>query len=350
MSVRQHPTKGAGWWYIDIGYGKNRKNYPFQGTRAEAERLEAQIRKHARPGPPDPNPRIDEIAADYLADYLTHHQRAGADRQRRCLAQIRQKLGRYNLLSITPPIVERYKRQRLDENVKPTTIQKELSGLSGLLAWAVERGMIATAPKIKRFPAGLIRAPIPQVPTAVEVHAILAKMPHHKRPIFALMYWCGLRSSEARHLRAENVVSGRRMLIIKGKGGRQRTVPVPDDELWTQIEIRVKESPTGWLWPNPETKEPYVDLRGTLKAAATAAGYRGNLTPHKFRHAYGTELITTGGATLRDVQVLLGHSTSQVTEIYTHLSTNRLTTVTNGLKKHLQDMQIFSKVKTEKTE
>lgn len=111
-------------------------------------------------------------------------------------------------------------------------------------------------------------------------------------------------------------------------------VPVPDDELWASIEKRLTETtPGGYLWPNPQTGEPYVDLRGSLKSAADRAGYHEHMHPHLFRHAYCTELISGGTATLRDVQVLAGHSTSQITERYTHLSTDRLTAVTNSLRK-----------------
>lgn len=332
MSVRPHPCKGPGWWYIDVGYGKNRQRYPFQGTKADALIIEEDLRRRALPGPPAANPRVDEIAGDYLDEYQTHHLPAGTERQRRSMAIIIRFFGPYKLNSITPALIERYKRQRIDDGVKPTTIQKELTALGSLLKWAADQGIIETALRIKRFPAKMIEAPLPRVPTAEEVEAILSYIPHHKRPIISLMYWCGLRSSEARNLTADQVSKGRRMLIIKGKGGKQRTIPVPDDELWRQIEIAVNERPDGPLWPNPETGAAYKDLRGTLEAAAKKAGY-GKITPHKFRHAYCTELIASGAATLRDVQILAGHSTSRTTELYTHLSTERLTAVTSWLKR-----------------
>lgn len=332
MSVRPHPSKGPGWWYIDLGYDTSRRRIPFQGTKAEAEAFEQDLRRERNPIPVQANPRLGEIAPDYLTDYATGHQPSGSEKQRRALAKIGAFFGRHLLNNINGPLIEQYKRQRLADGVKPSTIQKELCALSGCLKWAEEQGMINAAPKIKRFSAAMTRAPIPQVPTAAEVQAILAHIPHHKRPIFALMYWCGLRAGEAREITGSQVAHGRHMLIIKGKGGKSRTVPVPCDELWTQIAIRVKELGAGYLFPNPETGAPYKDLRGTLAAAAKKAGYRGNITPHKFRHAYGTDLIATGAATLRDVQLLLGHSTSQITEIYTHLSTERLTAVTDRLK------------------
>jgi site-specific recombinase XerD len=120
------------------------------------------------------------------------------------------------------------------------------------------------------------------------------------------------------------------MIVPKMDTFKETIVPKKET---VNIKIsKKKQNGSGWLFPNPETGKPYKDLRGTLAAAAKKSGYRGNITQHKFRHAYGTELIATGAATLRDVQILLGHSTSQITEIYTHLSTERLTAVTDRLK------------------
>lgn len=334
MSIRQHPTKGPGWWYIGIGWGKGQQNYPFQGTKEQALQYEQEIRKLVTPGPPKANPRFNEVLADYVRDYEMHHLPGGAERQKRSLALLKKFFGHHNLLSITPPHIEQYKRQRLDAGVKPTTIQKELAALSGLLHWAEEHDLIDNIPKIKRFPLKMIKAPTPKVPQLSQVEKILAELPENLRPIFQLQAWCGLRSEEARTLTAGHIIADRRLIIVIGKGGKQRIVPVPDDELWSSIENRLTTATADeYLWPNPETGEPYRDLRGSLKAAAKRAGYNEHMTPHLFRHAYGTELIGSGVATLRDVQVLLGHSTSQITEIYTHLSTSRLTTVTDALRK-----------------
>jgi integrase/recombinase XerC len=335
MAIRPHPTKGPGWWYLDIGHGKSRQRYPFEGSLAEAREIEAQIRKRQRPGPASPNPRIDEIVDDYLEHYQVDHLPNGYERQKYSIAHIRSYFGRYNLTSIEGKLVDSYKRHRTGKGVKPSTIQKELAALSGLLKWAADENMIDIAPKIKNYPARMTRAPLPKVPTLDEAQAIIAEIPEPLRGIFQVMLWCGLRSSEAMHLKHKDVMVGQRTLSIHGKGSKYRMVPVPDDDLWQAIERRLKVTePTNWLWPNPETKSPYKDLRGTLETAAARAGY-GHITPHKFRHAYGAGLIESGCATLRDVQILLGHSSSQVTEIYTQLSAGRLTTVTNGLKKKL---------------
>jgi site-specific recombinase XerD len=145
------------------------------------------------------------------------------------------------------------------------------------------------------------------------------------------MFACGLRSSEARSLTAEQVVQGKSCLIITGKGGKTRIVPVPDPDLWQEITTRAETNGwTGPLWRNGKG-QPWTDLRGSLKSAAKRAGWPARMYAHLLRHAYGTELVSGGAATLRDVQVLMGHSTSQVTEIYTHLSHQRLTEVAKSL-------------------
>jgi site-specific recombinase XerD len=225
MAIRPHPTKGASWWYIDVGHGEARQRYPFEGCKADAQELEAQIRKRLRPGGPAPNPRVDEIVDDYLDHYQVNHLPAGHERQKRSLAHVRRYFGRYNLTSIEAKLVDAYKRHRAGEGVKPSTIQKELAALSGLLKWVADEKMIDVAPKIKNYPAKMTRAPLPKVPTLDEAQAIIAELPADRRGLFAAMLWCGLRSSEATHLKHKDVMVGQRSLAIHGKGSKYPMVP-----------------------------------------------------------------------------------------------------------------------------
>jgi site-specific recombinase XerD len=71
----------------------------------------------------------------------------------------------------------------------------------------------------------MTRAPLPKVPTLDEAQAIIAELPADRRGLFAAMLWCGLRSSEATHLKHKDVMVGQRSLGIHGKGSKYRMVP-----------------------------------------------------------------------------------------------------------------------------
>ena len=331
MSIRPHPSKGDGWWYIDIGHGKQRQRYPFQGNQIEALRYEREIRKLVKPGPPITNPRLGDILDDYSRWYETNHLEQGAIRQQYSLKPLRKFFGLYCLNNINNTLIEQYKTERHTAGKSRSTINKELSALSGVYKWAVDNELIDTMPKIKPFSGRLTKPPLPNVPDKAMIDNLLAEVPANRRGLFALMFYAGLRASEAKQIKAEHVVVAKKMLLVTGKGGKTRPVPVPVDELWQEILDRAeKTNHSGYLWTNDKGL-PWTDIRGSLKSAAKKTGWNGRMYQHLLRHAYGTELVTGGSATLRDVQLLMGHSTSQVTEIYTHLSTDRLSAVAKSL-------------------
>jgi integrase/recombinase XerD len=338
MSIRRHPTKGAGWWQIDIGYGKDRKRRSFQGTREEAQEMQQEARKHLRPSSAlSTNPRLHEITADYLAAYKNDHLPAGHDRCSRSLEHVQRILGKYCLTSITHHLVDTYKEKRLEEGVRPVTINKELCALSTLLKWAVEMNLIDEALKIKKFPKKMTTAPLPVVPSVGDVIKILNEAHPRRRLPLQLMAFCGLRMSEALRLTKEDVLISRQAVIVRGKGNKQRIVPVPVAEVWEAVIARTEAVKEGFLFVSAVTGRPYHDLRGTLKEAAKRAGFDARIYHHLLRHWFGTvghEL----GISLRSLQGLMGHSTSQVTEIYTHLSGQHLSNEMDRWKKLTGDV------------
>ena len=164
MSVRKHPTKGPGWWVIDLGYGESRARQPYQGTYADALAAEREARKYLRPGTVNSNPRLQDVADGYLTWYAIHHQPQGTERQGRSMAHVKRFFGRFLLTHIAGPLIDGYKADRLTAGVKRTTINKELAALSGLLKWAADQDMIEDAPKVKQFKAAQVRAPCPSSP------------------------------------------------------------------------------------------------------------------------------------------------------------------------------------------
>ena len=148
--------------------------------------------------------------------------------------------------------------------------------------------------------------------------------------VLETIYSCGLRVSELCGLRVEDIDWSEQLVRVRGKGKKERLVPVGQPAL-AAIEkywSRLKSRPTGM---SPvfftETKRrapmPPLQLTRRLKQYLAIAGLDPSLTPHKLRHSYATHLLDAG-ADLRSVQELLGHAHLVTTQVYTHVTTERL--------------------------
>ena len=153
--------------------------------------------------------------------------------------------------------------------------------------------------------------------------------------VLETLYSCGLRISELCGLRLEDVDQARSMVRIRGKGRKERLVRIGTPALKAVQKLhQVLEFipvPSDPVFPRHKTSNEavsprFVQLR--LKIHLAAAGLDPNLTPHKLRHSFATHLLDRG-ADLRSVQELLGHSSLAATEVYTHLTAERLKAVYN---------------------
>ncbi len=189
--------------------------------------------------------------------------------------------------------------------------------------------------------AGLVDAPrrgtfLPDVLTPDEVGAILDAPPPDQpagirdRAILELLYACGLRVTELTGLDLERVDLAGSSVRVIGKGNRERHVPMGEP-----ARERLHRYLTGprTAWTRRPTPAVFLNQRGDrlsreacwrLVARWTAAaGVSARVTPHTFRHSFATHLLE-GGADLRSVQEMLGHADLATTELYTHLSSDRL--------------------------
>lgn len=152
------------------------------------------------------------------------------------------------------------------------------------------------------------------------------------RAMVEVMYGCGLRVSELIQLKISNIFVDSEFIKVIGKGNKERIVPIGHMAL-KYLMMYVNEVRT--QVPVKKGQEDFVFLnrRGTslsrmlvfnmIKTLAQQAGIKKNISPHTFRHSFATHLIE-GGADLRAVQEMLGHSSITTTEIYTHLDRNYL--------------------------
>jgi integrase/recombinase XerD len=168
---------------------------------------------------------------------------------------------------------------------------------------------------------------IPEVLTEEEVAILLSdKEDTIDQVILELIYACGLRVSEVCSLNCFDM--GKDTLFVKGKGGKERIVPIADktknrvlNYLLLERRHREKEDP---LFVNGKGKRiSRQEIWGFIKAAAKEKGIEKNVSPHTLRHSYATHMLERG-ADLRIIQELLGHSSIATTERYTHISKKKL--------------------------
>ena len=148
--------------------------------------------------------------------------------------------------------------------------------------------------------------------------------------ILETIYSCGLRISELCGLRADDINWSKQAVRVRGKGKKERLVPIGGPALqaiqnyWSRLPAAPAAGSPAFLAKAIQSKAVYprlVQLR--LKRYLEIAGLDPRLTPHKLRHSYATHLLDAG-ADLRSVQELLGHAHLVSTQVYTHLTTERL--------------------------
>jgi integrase/recombinase XerC len=148
--------------------------------------------------------------------------------------------------------------------------------------------------------------------------------------ILETIYSCGLRIGELCGLRVEDINWTEQLVRVRGKGKKERQVPIGAPALqaiehyWALLPARPAANEPVFLRPHqrPGPMQPR-QLQSRLKRYLEIAGLDPRLTPHKLRHSYATHLLDAG-ADLRSVQELLGHAHLVTTQVYTHVTTERL--------------------------
>ena len=218
--------------------------------------------------------------------------------------------------------------RKLKEQASPTTLNRQLAAIRSWFKWlkteGIDNPLIPTIPNLKT------PSPIPKALSEADTFKLLEtaapptvnpqKVTASTRRNFALLmvlYGLGLRVSEALALTRQDVK--KETLVITGKGQKERTVAIPDtiaSALQTYLKSEAHLPPTYPLFPNnnglpltPRTAQRIV------KKLREELGLPQHLTPHALRHSFATHLLH-GGADLRTVQELLGHTTLATTQRY----------------------------------
>jgi integrase/recombinase XerD len=220
--------------------------------------------------------------------------------------------------------------------VAPATVQRKAACLRSFYRHLRREGILEGDPTAE------LRAPrksqkLPQVLTRDEIARLLA-VPSGTQPaalrdraLLELMYACGLRASEAIDLDVRDVDLKAGVLRARGKGAKERIVPIGREAIVAMRAYLEHARPV--LTAGPEEPRLFVNQRGSgltrqglykiVQGHARTAGLDGRMSPHTLRHTFATHLLA-GGCDLRSLQEMLGHADVATTQIYTHLSAERL--------------------------
>jgi integrase/recombinase XerD len=209
---------------------------------------------------------------------------------------------------------------------------RALVAVRGLHRFAVRDGLVETDPAREVRPPAAPRRlpkalPVDDVLRLLEVTTAL-----RDRALLELLYSTGARISEAVGLDLDDVDSGERTVLLDGKGGKQRLVPIGRPALAALDAYLVRTRPA-LATRGRGTPAVFLNVRGgrlsrqsawqILKTAAERAAITAAVSPHTLRHSFATHLLE-GGADVRVVQELLGHASVTTTQIYTLVTVNTL--------------------------
>jgi integrase/recombinase XerD len=217
--------------------------------------------------------------------------------------------------------------------LSPRTQTRRLSTLRQFHRFLLQEGLRTDDPT-GWLDAPKLSKPLPKYLSEAEVDSLMEAA--HRRPGrsglvaeagLEILYATGMRVSEMLSLPRSSLSSDRPVLVILGKGGRQRMVPLSDAAKAAAAALVAWDSKSGrWLFPGRDPREA-MTRQGfflLLKHVAAEAGLDPALvSPHVLRHSFASHMLARG-ADLRSLQMLLGHADISTTEIYTHVLAERL--------------------------
>jgi integrase/recombinase XerD len=301
--------------------------------------------EHPVPGETDPSARFESLVLDFLA-YLEFERglsRNTLEAYRSDLLQYGRFLDEREVSAVDAEAVDvndflTSLATGHDDKVpsSPATIHRKSACLRSFYRHLRREGLRESDPTAT-LSAPRKNRKLPQVLTRGEVERLLTQPRGTDAPalrdraLLELMYACGLRASEAIGLQLGDVDVDERVLRARGKGSKERLVPVGQAAARAVRQYLERGRPA--LVRGSGETALFVNFRGggltrqglykIVRRHALSAGLADRMSPHTLRHTFATHLLA-GGCDLRSVQEMLGHADVSTTQLYTHLSSERL--------------------------
>lgn len=219
-----------------------------------------------------------------------------------------------------------YLEMRNNAHLAPSTMAHTITSLRSFHRFLVLEGILDTDLTAK-LESPKKQTKLPDILTIQEMHQFMdtidtdSKYGLRDLCIIELMYGCGLRVSEVCQLKRQDLHLKQGFLVCQGKGKKERMVPIAHAVRRSLEDYINQESKTSSLVFTHLNREMVWKM---IEQRAKDAGITKHVHPHMLRHSFATHLLENG-ADLRSIQELLGHSDISTTQIYTHVSTSKLT-------------------------
>ncbi|HEV7501992.1 MAG TPA: site-specific tyrosine recombinase XerD [Vicinamibacteria bacterium] len=288
------------------------------GARGEPGRIEGEYLDHLRVERAMSPHTLEAYARDLgrLTAYAARHQRSVLELRQADMTDFIGTLG--------------------GEGLAPRSVARTVHALRGFFRFAVREGRLEVDP-MENLRAPRAFTALPRYLTPAQVESLLAApdvatpLGLRDRALLEVLYATGLRASELVGLRAADIDLEVGILTCFGKGRKERLVPLgAEARRWI---VRYLQEVRGGLAPAAPTAELFLNPRGRrltrmglwgiVRRHAVTAGVEATLTPHVLRHSFATHLLERG-ADLRALQAMLGHADISTTQIYTHITRERL--------------------------
>ena len=259
-------------------------------------------------------------------------------------------------MQIEHPVIREYLGTLYEKDLSKPSVARALAAIRSWFGWLARKG------HIDQNPAKLVATPklpkhLPRVPGVEQVNQVLdgigsskpqektgeTAWPERDRVILELLYGCGIRNAELVGLNLEDIQWGNECLLVRGKGRKERYVPLGDaaaEAIRVYLPHR-KQRLAAVKGPSSKSAGEALLLNARLrgngrlttrsvgrivKHLALAHGLAADVHPHTLRHAFGTHMLEEG-ADLRAIQEILGHARLSTTQRYTHLTTGQVAAV-----------------------
>ena len=241
--------------------------------------------------------------------------------------------------TVTLEQLDQFAGQLREEGIQARSVARILSGVRSFYRF------LTLEKEVEQDPTELLESPqigkhLPEVLSVEEIDSIISVIDVSKpegirdRAIIEVLYGCGLRISELCNLRISQLYLEDKYIRVKGKGSKERLVPIEGvaidrvrEWLVTRMGCKVKPSEEDYVFVSLTrgSRLSRISLFVYIKDYAERAGIKKNISPHTFRHSFATHLLE-GGANLRSIQMMLGHEDISTTEIYMHIDKSKLRT------------------------
>jgi integrase/recombinase XerD len=222
------------------------------------------------------------------------------------------------------------------KNLGTKSIVRNLVAIRSFFRFLIQEGILETNP-VENLESPKVAKTLPEILSLKEIEQIL-EQPNVQTPLgvrdramLEMLYATGMRVSELTHLPTHQVNLEGGYVLLYGKGSKERIVPLGSEAMkWVALYLKASR---GTLSKGKESPSLFINRLGkemsrqrfwkNLKGYAQRAGLHKRITPHLLRHSFASHLLERG-ADLRSVQMMLGHVDISTTQIYTHVTGERL--------------------------